>query len=269
MPRSGSCAALAAIALALLCAPSLAGAAAHQRVPVKQRPAPWRPRLHAAVEWARGRSGDVRISVRAHGRAWGHQARDGVGSASVLKAMLLVVYLDHPSVRGRPLHAGDRALLEPMIRWSDNVTAGRVLGIVGSGGVSSVAHRAGMRRFVLDPVIWGRSRIDADDQTRFFGSIDRRVVRRHRAFAMRLLARIVPAQRWGIGQVRPRGWALYFKGGWGSGTGAVEHQVALLRRGRQRVAVAVLTSGSPSHEYATRTLEGVFARLLRGLAVKP
>jgi hypothetical protein len=36
----------------------------------------------------------------------------------------------------------------------------------------------------------------------------------------------------------------------------------------RRVAVAVLTSGSPSHAYATETLHGVFARLLRGLAVR-
>ena len=48
---------------------------------------------------------------------------------------------------------------------------------------------------------------------------------------MRLLGSIVRSQRWGIARVRPPGWALYFKGGWGSGSGAVDHQVALLRRG--------------------------------------
>lgn len=29
-----------------------------------------------------------------------------------------------------------------------------------------------------------------------------------------------------IALVRPLGWRLYFKGGWGSGTGWVDHQVA-------------------------------------------
>jgi hypothetical protein len=58
---------------------------------------------------------------------------------------------------------------------------------------------------------------------------------------------------------------VYFKGGWGSGRGLVDHQVALLRRGRERVSVAVLTSGSPGHRYATETLRGVFERLLRPL----
>ena len=86
--------------------------------------------------------------------------------------------------------------------------------------------------------------------------------RRHRPYALGLLARIVPRQRWGVARAAPRGWKLYFKGGWGSGRGLVDHQVALLTRGRERVSVAVLTSGSPSHAYATKTLRGVFGRLL-------
>lgn len=225
----------------------------------------WRPHVREAVEYAGTRAGTVRLSVRAAGRAWGWRETWAVPSASVLKAMLLVAYLDDPRVRERPLTPRDHALLGPMIRWSDNTTASAVLGFVGADAVRTLARRAGMRRFVLDPVVWGASRIDADDQTRFFRWIDQRVPPRHRAAAMHLLATVVPEQRWGIGALRLRGWRVHFKGGWGSGSGAVEHQVALLRRGQRRVAVAVLTTGSPSHAYATATLEGVFARLLRGI----
>ena len=49
---------------------------------------------------------------------------------------------------------------------------------------------------------------------------------RHRAYAMRLLASITPSQRWGIGEVAPKGWKLYFKGGWGYGTGLMDHERA-------------------------------------------
>jgi hypothetical protein len=77
----------------------------------------------------------------------------------------------------------------------------------------------------------------------------------------------VPSQRWGLAQVIPAGWRLHFKGGWGSGTGAVDHQVGLLRRGEHRVSIAVLTTGSPSHAYGKATLRGVSARLLAGLGV--
>jgi hypothetical protein len=122
-----------------------------------------------------------------------------------------------------------------------------------------------MKRFTPVTGIWGHSRIDAEDQARFFLRIDRLTAARHRAYALRLLRTIVPRQRWGIARVSPPGWTLYFKGGWGSGTGWVDHQVALLRRGNRRLAVAILITSSPSHAYGNETLRGVATRLLHGL----
>jgi hypothetical protein len=113
--------------------------------------------------------------------------------------------------------------------------------------------------------VWGLSRIDADDQARYFLRIDSLAAPRHRAYAKWLLNTITPAQRWGIARVRPPGWRLYFKGGWGSGTGWVDHQVALLTRGDERVSVAILTHLDGSHAYGKETLRGIAARLLRGL----
>jgi hypothetical protein len=152
-----------------------------------------------------------------------------------------------------------------MIRRSDNAAAGRVLGIVGPGRLRGLAQRAGMRRFRPVTGIWGLSQIDAADQARYFLRIDSLVAPAHRAYAMRLLNTITPAQRWGIARVRPPGWRLYFKGGWGSGTGWVDHQVALLTRGNERVSVAILTHFDGSHAYGKETLRGIAARLLRGL----
>ena len=83
---------------------------------------------------------------------------------------------------------------------------------------------------------------------------------------MELLRTVVHTQRWGIAEVAPPGWTLYFKGGWGSGRGLVDHQVALLQRGRERVSVAILTTVSGTHRDGKRTLRGVARRLLRGLA---
>ncbi|HEY8302962.1 MAG TPA: serine hydrolase [Solirubrobacteraceae bacterium] len=228
-------------------------------------PKAWQPDVRSAIAYARTRGGEVSFAVRtAHG-VWGWHPTRTVPSASVLKAMLLVAYLDDPRVRDRPLTAADHRLIDPMIQRSDNVAASRVLEFVGPSGVYGVAARAGMRKFTLDPTIWGLSRIDAIDQARFFLHIDSHVVARQRATAMHLLATVTPSQRWGIGELRLPGWRLYFKGGWGSGTGAVEHQVALLRHGSIRVSLAVLITNSPSHAYAKQTLRGVFAILLRGV----
>src|SRR6478736_9979925 len=95
--------------------------------------------------------------------------------------------------------------------------------------------------------IWGLSRTSPRDQARFMLHLDRFIPRRHRHFAMRQLSHIVPGQRWGVGRVRHRGWALYFKGGWGSGSGRVDHQVVLLRRGGHRLALAIFTQFDPDH----------------------
>jgi hypothetical protein len=225
----------------------------------------WTPHVREAIAYAKHRKGEVRFAVRTEHHVWGYRRTSAVHSASVVKALLLVAYLDDPSVRGRRLRAADHWLIDPMIRRSDNKAATRVLAFVGARRVQETGRRVGMRRFRLDPLVWGGSRIDASDQTRFFLHYEAHVVARHRATAMHLLASVVPEQRWGIGQVRPDGWRLYFKGGWGSGTGLVDHQVALLVRGADRVSIAVLTTGSPDHAYGKQTLRGVFARLLRGL----
>ena len=225
----------------------------------------WEPDIAAARAYAAQRPGSISFAVRTDGRFWGHRTTHGVPSASVIKAMLLVAYLRQGEVRTRPLRHADRRLLAPMIRRSDNAAATRVRGIVADAGLYRLARAAHMQRFRTAP-IWGLSRIDAREQTRFFLHIDRLVPRRHRAYAMTLLRTVVPSQRWGVGKVTPRGWRIYFKGGWGSGSGAVDHQVALLRRGDLRVAVAIMTTGNRSHAAGKRTLEGIARRLFRGLA---
>jgi hypothetical protein len=225
---------------------------------------PWEPDVGGAVAWAAKRQGSVSFAVRTPARRYGVRVWRTAPTASVLKAMLLVAYLRRASVRSRPLRRADRRLLEPMVRRSDDVAATRVKDLVGNRALRRLARRAGMRRFSTHPV-WGLSRFCAADGARLMLRVDRLTPDGHRAYALRLLGSLARSQRWGIARVRPRGWALFFKGGWGSGSGAVDHQVALLRRGRRRLSVAILTTGSPSHAYAKDTLRGVAARLLKGL----
>ena len=224
----------------------------------------WTPHIRQAASYASTRAGGISFGVRTDRGLRGVGVQRGVPSASVVKPMLLVAYLRRPEVRRRRLTPGERALLGPMIRRSDNAAASQVCNIVGTGGLARLAGRVRMHRFKATRP-WGLSTIDVADQTRFLLHIDHWVPRRHRRYALRLMGSIVPSQRWGIARVRPRGWALYFKGGWGSGTGWADHQVALLRRGRRRLAVAILITSSPSHAYGKETLRGIAARLLRGL----
>jgi beta-lactamase class A len=223
----------------------------------------WKVRKQAAVRYVETRQGVVSFAfVDDRGRLRAYRPWRAAPSASLLKAMFLVAYLHRPSVRERALTDADRSLLGPMIRRSDNLTATRVLGLLGARPLYRLAARADMVHFRLRSP-WGLSEVTAGDQARFFYRIDRYVPRRHRAYARWLLSHIVRSQRWGIPPAVPDGWKVYFKGGWGSGTGRVTHQSALLQDGRRRLSLAVLTQWNPSHTYGTRTIRGIARRLLR------
>jgi hypothetical protein len=229
-----------------------------------QRAYPWPQRVRDANRFLTGRSGSVSFAViDERGRIHGHRRGVQYSSASLVKARLLVAYLDRTQVRRRPLRDADRALLGPMIRVSDNDAASAVYDQVGPTGLTRLAHRAGMRRFAANPV-WGGCQVTARDQARFFFRIRGLIPERHRKYALDLLSRIVPAQRWGIPRASPPGWQLHFKGGWfPDDDGWRVHQAALLRSGRRHLAIAVLTRGNPDLEYGAATIAGVTARLLR------
>jgi beta-lactamase class A len=226
-------------------------------------PAGFTPDVAAARAYAATRPGTVAFAVRTKTRFWGVNEDRAFPSASVLKAMLLVAYARH--ARDRPFTADERRLLAPMVRWSDNAAASAIFTRVGPKGLSRLARAAHMSHFTPATPIWGNSRITARDQTRFFLRIDTLLPPRHRAYGLRLLRQVVKSQRWGIGRLALPDWRVYFKGGWGSGTGAVDHQVALLTRGDERISVAVLTASNGTHAAGKQTLEGVFRRLLGGL----
>ena len=221
--------------------------------------------MRAARDYASSRAGEVSFAVldladRTHARGGGKTA----AMASTFKVMLMVAYLRQDSVEGRRLTSSEKTLIRAMIRRSDNESATRIRDMLGRRPIEALAARARMKHFQWSSS-WGHCRTSARDQALFLRRLHRLAPRRHRDFAMRQLASIVNWQRWGVGDVDPEGWKLYFKGGWSRAMGAVNHQVVQLERDGRRIGAAVLTRGNPSHAYGKRTLKGVFRRLLRGL----
>jgi beta-lactamase family protein len=189
-------------------------------------------------------------------------------SASVSKALLLAAELRRLDRERLPLDGGTRALLEPMITYSDNRAADAVYAQVGDEGLDEVAERAGMSDFEPTPGFWGGDEITAADMARFFYRLDANLPGPHRAYAKRLLARIAPVERWGIPEAVGGGWSIWFKGGWRppggkQNSGPVSHQAALLvhRRG-ERLALAVLTGEAPWGGGGFEAIENVARRLL-------
>ena len=225
---------------------------------------PSRRRIASARRFLARRAGQTAFAViDTRGRLTGLRSDEQFGSASVVKAMLLVAHLDALARARTPLGAGDRALLAPMVRRSDNKTATAIYARVGDAGLLRLARRARMRRFTVAGY-WANTRITAADQARFFLRLDSLLPARHRAYARGLLAGVVAEQSWGVPRAaRPR-WRVFFKGGWRPEPGGnLVHQVARLERGDRAVVIAVMTRANPSHGYGTETIRGVALRLLR------
>jgi hypothetical protein len=211
--------------------------------------------MRRARKWARSRAGEVTFAVLDGSGLRGSGRHVQMPSASVTKAMLLVAVLRSQ----REITPAVRGLLEPMITRSDNDAADAVYAQVGGAGLAAVGRAAGMTHFA-DVGHWAAERITAADQARLFFALGRLVPARHRRYARSLLGGIIPQQSWGIAAVaRAAGLRAWFKGGWRTD---VVHQVALVESQGRRAAIAILTRGSPSFDYAVATVEGIARRLL-------
>ena len=213
--------------------------------------------IQDARDYARARAGTVGFAVAfPDGRIRGLNLDHWFYSASVVKAMLALEVVREAS--HRRLTATERALLHPMITVSDNNAASAVYRRVGGAGLYRVAHAAHMTHFA-DVGNWADAHITPADQARLFLRIDKLAPERHRRYLRGLLGSIAPYQRWGIAPVAAaRDFHIMFKGGWRNN---ISHQVALLERDGQRLALAVLTSGA-SDGYGRLTETGVAERVL-------
>jgi beta-lactamase class A len=214
----------------------------------------------SAVSWLQRRSGVIGFAVvDSQGELHGWHADQQFVTASVVKAMMLVAYLrSHPSGPGAL-----SSTLTNMIEVSDNSAASSVHAVVGDAGLYSVARAAGMTHFA-GAGYWSGAQITAADQARFFSRIFELVPGSQEAYARHLLSGIASYQSWGIPTVgRPRGWTVYFKGGWrGTDRGQLVHQVARLEKDGRTITVAVMTDGDPSMGYGIETIRGAAQRVL-------
>jgi hypothetical protein len=220
--------------------------------------------VRTAWRYAQARGGTVSIAVvDSRGRLRARDGDRGYVCASTVKALLLAAELWRQKREGGDLDAGTRDLLAAMITRSDNDAADAIYARVGDAGLFGIARRAGMERFTVAGH-WGNAVVTASDLARFFSRLDVVMPGRFQDYGKRLLASIIPSQRWGIPKAAGKGWGVRFKGGW-LPSRALVHQAAELRErdgARRRLAIAVLSDSQPSFGYAVATIEGVTDRLL-------
>ncbi len=219
--------------------------------------------LAAAKRFLATRAGRTSFAVIDNqGRLSGVRVREHFQSASVVKVMMLVAYLQMLDAHHRGLRAADSSLLYPMIHISDNDAASAVLGIVGGAALARIARESGMGDYAPGVGWWAFTQTSAADQARFFFVLERLIPPQFYAYARGLLAGIEPSQSWGVPPVaRPR-WQVFFKTGALPSVGLF-NEVARLERPGVTFTIAVFTTGDPSMSYGEQTIQGVASALLR------
>jgi hypothetical protein len=228
-------------------------------------PYPTRDRMDAVRSYLKTRSGVVGVGVvDSRGRVRGIHDRRRFVSASVVKAMMLVSYLRRVAHQGRGLSAYERSRLSPMIRVSSNSAADWAYTQTGEARLRRLARRAHMNQFSIC-CWWTYAHFSARDQAKFFWRLEDLTPRRFRDYATKLLRSIIPKQSWGIPRVaRPRGFSVFFKGGWrGTSLGRLVHQASFVRYRGTGFSLVVLTDGNPSTSYGIETIAGVARRIAR------
>ncbi len=223
---------------------------------------PSRAAIASAAAFLDGRAGRTSFAVvDSDGRLSGLRLRAHFATASIVKVMMLVAYLQMLDARHTGLGGTDRALLYPMIHESNNNAASAVLAAVGGAAMARVAREAGMTDYSPGTGWWAFTQTSAADQARLLFALPRLVPARFYRYARYLMSGIEPSQSWGIPPVaRPR-WQVFFKTGWLPEEGVFTEVARLERRG-VGFSIAVLTAAEPSMSYGQQTVEGVAARLL-------
>ena len=223
------------------------------------------PSAHAVAAAGRfldSRAGRTSFAViDSQGGLSGLRVHQHFQTASVVKVMMLVAYLQMLAARHRSLDEADRSLLYPMIHISDNDAASTVLAIVGGGALARVAREVGMTDYAPGIGWWAYTQTSAADQARFFFALEGLIPRQFYGYARGLLSGIEPSQSWGIPPVaRPR-WQVLFKTGALPSEGLF-NEVGRLERPGVTFTLAVLTSHEPSMVYGEQTIQGVAEALL-------
>ena len=192
-------------------------------------------------------------------------------SASVVKVMILAALLRKAQAEHRALTRTERALAWAMITESDNDAASALWADTGRTSLRRFLARAGMTHTVLGPGgTWGLTRITADDETRLLWLLlkaNRVLNTSSRHYALSLMAKVTPSQRWGVPAGAPQSLVVHVKNGWLplAPYGWRINSIGAFTGDGQRYSIVVLTQGNPTMDYGVDTVEAIARAVNRAL----
>jgi hypothetical protein len=184
-------------------------------------------------------------------------------SASVVKVTILGTLLREAETQHRQLTSSEVRLARLMITQSDNSAASALWAHVGRGRLRYFLGRAGMKQTQLGPGgYWGLTQITAHDELLLMNLLvypNTVLDAASRAFALTLMAQVIPSQRWGVPAGAPTDLTVHVKNGWLplATHGWRIHSIGCFTGHQRGYSIVVLTEDNPTMAYGITTIERV------------
>ncbi len=192
-------------------------------------------------------------------------------SASVVKVTVLGALLRKVMEEGRHLTPREVTLTKAMITKSDNDSTSALWRQLGPKSVQRFLDLAGMRETVPGPKgYWGRTQITAGDQLkllRLLTSGNTVLDQDARAYALGLMNRVVPAQRWGVPAGASGSATVHLKNGWleRETKGWRVHSVGVFTGHDHDYGIVVLSDGNRTMKDGIAGIQGAARAINRDL----
>ncbi|GAX52135.1 serine hydrolase [Streptomyces olivochromogenes] len=208
---------------------------------------------------------------RTTGTSCDFRADTAFDSASVVKVTILGALLRQAMEQHRALTAHEVELTTAMITKSDNDATNALWHQIGHAGIQHFLTLAGMGDTVPGPKgYWGHTQVTAEDQLKLLRLLtsDNSVLDQGaRTYALRLMNRVVPEQRWGTPAGAPATATVQVKNGWlpRDTHGWRVHSVGVFTGGGHDYGMAVLSQDNRTMADGVATVEGAARAVNRDL----
>jgi hypothetical protein len=221
----------------------------------------------------RGRVSTVAVGVNDPGRGlkcW-LNGSEHFDSASVVKVIILGALLRKAQDHHRYLTDTEAALADVMITQSDNDAASYLWDELGRGYLQHFLNLAHMTQTFLGPgPYWGLTQITAYNEVlllRLLLTKNRVLDVASREYALSLMARVIPSQRWGVTAGAPTRFTVHVKNGWLPlpTHGWRINSIGCFTGRGAGYSIVVLTQNNPTMAYGIATVEAIARVINRDL----
>jgi beta-lactamase class A len=221
----------------------------------------------------RGRVSTVAVAVDAPGLGldcWLNRF-SSFDAASVIKVTILAALLRKAEDQHRNLTATEAAQARLMITESDNDAASDLWAELGHSYLQHFLDVAEMRHTTLGSgSYWGLTQITANDQVvllRLLLNANAVLDSASRSYALKLMAEVIPAQRWGVPAGAPASLTVHVKNGWLplAPHGWRIHSIGCFTGRGGGYSIVVLTQDNPTMTYGITTIETIARVINRDL----